>query len=213
MVRQKSPPGAVLLTRLRGLEGKPSQGWFLMLLSLSALPATIEDEEFWDDLDEYLVDFKTRYEGELYELSLADRAIMVKMSEQGEVGIISDLKVTVLRLIQRYFPDNFGMIDQTRLLRNIDLGFKLTNAIKFLDHYENQPGKTGEKAMMLRSLQEDDIKKVQEVHRKVGSAKFKEIFVQHQVIADIKPGKKPKEVMKEYFIVMAALKNHVFPTF
>ncbi|MDA0304856.1 MAG: hypothetical protein O3B76_01000 [Proteobacteria bacterium] len=194
------------------MEGKPSQGNSLMLLSLSGLPVSDEDEEFWDGLDESLLDFRTRYDGELFELSLSDRAILVRMSEQGEVGMISDMKLSVLRLIQQHFPENFGMIDQTRLLRNINLGFKLANAIKFLDHYESQPGKTGEKAMSLRMLQEGDIKMVLEVNRKVGPAKFKEIFVQHQSMVGIKPGGTPKEVMKEYFISMGALKKHVFPS-
>ena len=91
MVRHKASPGAVLLDRLRGMDGKLSQGFSLMLLSLSGLPVTDEDEYFWEGLDEYLLDFKARYEGELFELSLSDRAILVKMSERGEVGMISDL--------------------------------------------------------------------------------------------------------------------------
>ena len=212
MARHKAPPGASLLNRLHGMEGKPPQGLSLMLISLGALPATDEEDDFWGDLDEFLVDFKGRYEGELYELSLANRAILVKMSEQAEVGMISDVKVSVLRLIQQHFPANFGMIDQNRLLRTIDLTLKLPNAIKFLEQFESQPGKTGEKAMKNRSLQEEDIKMVAEISRKVGPAKFNEIFVQSQRITDIKPGKPPKEVMKEYFISMDALKKHVFPS-
>jgi len=193
------------------MEGKAPTGLSLMLISLSVLPTSTVDEEFWEELDEFLLDYKTRYDAELYELSLADRAILIKMTEHTEVGMISDLKVSTLRLIQQYFPENFGMIDQTRLLRTIELGFKLPNAIKFLEHYENQPGKTGEKAMELRGLQDEDIKMVLDVNRKVGPQKFKEIFVQNQRMADIKPGKEPEELMKEYFISMGALKKHVFP--
>jgi hypothetical protein len=211
MARHKAPPGASLLKRLRDMEGKPSKGLSLLMISLSALPTDNDEDDFWGELDDFLVDYKNRYDAELYELSLADRAILIKMSEQGEVGMISDLKVSVLRLIQQFFPENFGMIDQTRLLRSIDLGFKLTNAIKFLDHYESQPGKTGEKGAGARELQEDDIKMVLEVNRKVGAQKFKEIFIQNQRMADIKPGKEPEELMKEYFIAMEALKKHVFP--
>ena len=179
------------------MEGKPPTGLSLMLISLSVLPTATVDEEFWEELDEFLLDYKTRYDAELYELSLADRAILIKMTEHTEVGMISDLKVSTLRLIQQYFPENFGMIDQTRLLRTIELGFKLPNAIKFLEHYENQPGKTGEKAMELRGLQDEDIRMVLDVNRKVGPQKFKEIFVQNQRMADIKPGKEPEELMKE----------------
>lgn len=211
MARHKSPPGAVLLQRLKGLESKPSKGLSLMLISLTSLPTSDPDAEFWGDLDDFLVEFKARYEAELFELSLADRAILAKMSEHAEVGMISDIKVSILRLIQQHFPEHFGMVDQSRLVRIIDLGFKLPHAIKFLEHYENQPGRTGEKAMDVRPLQEEDIKMVLEVHRKVGAEKFKQIFVQSQRIADIKPGQKPEELMKEYFIRMDALKKHVFP--
>jgi hypothetical protein len=210
MARQKSPPGAALLKRLQGLDGKPPPGLSLMLVSLSALPSD-EEDDFWAELENFLIDFKTRYEGELFELSLTERAILVKMSEQAEVGMISDIKVSVLRLVQQLYPEHFGMIDQARLLRTINLGFKLPQAIKFLEHFEKQPGKTGEKGMKMRGLQEEDIKMVLEVHRKVGPEQFKKIFVQQQAMADIKPGQPPKELMREYFIRMDALKKHVFP--
>ena len=176
MARHKAPPGAVLLKRLKGLEGKSSQGLSLLLISLSALPSE-EEGKFWGELDEYLIEFKARYECELYELSLGERAVLVKMTEQAEVGMISDIKVSILRLVQQLYPEYFGMIDQARLLRKIDLGFKLSHAIKFLDHYEKQRGKTGEKGMKLRGLKEEDIKMVMEVHNKVGPEQFKKIFV------------------------------------
>jgi len=211
MARHKSPPGAVLLKRLQGLEKKPSKGFSLMLISLSSLPTGDPDVEFWGELDDFLIDYKTRYDAELYDLSLADRAILTKMSEHAEVGMISDIKVSILRLIQQCFPEHFGMIDQSRLVRIIDLGFKLPHAIKFLEHYESQPGRTGEKAMDVRPLQQEDIKMVLEVHRKVGSEQFKQVFVQSQRMADFKPGQEPKELMKEYFIRMDSLKKHVFP--
>ena len=191
MVKQKAPPGATLLKRLNDMEGPPPGGLSLIMISLSALPTDDADDDFWGDLDDFLVDYKNRYDADLYELSLTDRAILIRMAEQSEVRMISGLKVSVLRLIQHNFPENFGMVDQTRLLRVIDLGLKLPNAIKFLEHYESQPGKTGEKGAGLRGLQEDDIKMVLEVHRKVGAQQFKETFVKNQRMADIKPGKKP----------------------
>ncbi len=211
MARHKAPPGATLLKRLHDMEEKPVKGLSLMLISLSALPTADADEDFWGELDDFLIEYKNRHAAELYELSLADRAMLLKMSEQGKVGIISDLKVSVLRLIQQHFPEHFGMIDQTRLLRILDLGFRLSNAIKFLEQYESQPGKTGEKGMDIRPLNEDDIKLVTDVNRKMGAAQFRDTFVQHQCMVDIKPGKEPEEVMKEYFISMGALKKHVFP--
>ncbi|MBL4691252.1 MAG: hypothetical protein JKY68_07305, partial [Rhodospirillales bacterium] len=92
-----------------------------MLISLNALPSD-ENDDFWTRLDEFLVEFKSRYDAELFELSLVDRAILVKMSEHAEVGMISDIKVSVLRMVQQQYPEHFGLIDQARLLRTINLG-------------------------------------------------------------------------------------------
>ena len=99
MVKQKAPPGATLLKRLNDMEGPPSRGLSLIMISLSALPTDDADDDFWGDLDDFLVDYKNRYDADLYELSLADRAILIRMAEQSEVRMISGLKVSVLRLI------------------------------------------------------------------------------------------------------------------
>jgi hypothetical protein len=210
MNKQKAPPGAALLNRLRTMEPKSAQGLSLVLLSLSAIPTGNAEDEFWKGIDDLLWGYKHRYEGELYELSQTDRALLIKFSEYSEIGMLSDLKVAILRLIQQYLPEHFGMVDQSRLLRNIDLRVKLANAIKFLEHYENQPGITGDKGVKLRPLQENDIKMVVDVHKKVGTAQFGKIFVHHQKIAQVVPGKPPTPVMNEYFIGMEALKKHVF---
>ena len=207
---QKAPPGAALLRRLQSIEPKAAQGLTLVLLSLTSLPTQGVNDAFWDGIAEVMWSYRQRYDGELYELSHADYALLIKSKEYGEIGMLSDLKVAILRLVQQHLPDNFGMLDQTRLLRNIDLRNRLVNAIKFLEHYESQPGKTGDKGIKLRPLQENDIQTVADVSKKVGNARFAEIFVQHQKIAQISPGKGPRPVMNEYFIAMEALKKHVF---
>ncbi len=208
----KAPPGAALLNRLRTMEAKNAQGMSLILLSLSAIPSGSAEEAFWKGIDDLLWSYKNRYEGELYELSQADRALLIKFSEYSEIGMVSDLKVAILRLIQQFLPEHFGLVDQTRLLRNIDLRVRLANAIKFLEHYEKQPGKTGDKGVKLRGLQENDIKMVVDAHAKVGAQQFAKIFVHHQTIAQVAPGKAVTPVMNEYFVGMEALKKHVFPS-
>ncbi len=92
MAKHKAPPGAALLKRLHDMEGKPPRGLSLIMISLSALPTDDVDDDFWGDLDDFLIDYKNRYDADLYELSLADRAILIKLSEQSEVGMISDLR-------------------------------------------------------------------------------------------------------------------------
>ena len=104
----QSPSGGVLLKRLKAMEGKGTKGLSLMLVSLSALPTASAGEDFWNDLDDALTDYKNRYDAQLFEISKPDRALLIKISELGEVAIISDLKVAILRLIQNYFSEHFG---------------------------------------------------------------------------------------------------------
>ncbi len=211
LVVQKAPPGSELLKRLQLMEGQTSPAYTtLLLLSVGVLPLSEAEDVFWRDFDKAIWNYKERYNAAIYEISPADRAFLVKVTDANQVRILSDLKVEILRLIQSYFPENFGMIDQSRLLRTIDLRFKLSQAIRFLEKLAEMPGMGADKGPRLRRLQEEDISRVLKMNKDVGSKEFVRIFVQHQSIAMIQPGNPPLEVMKEYFIAMGALKKHVF---
>jgi len=54
--KQKAPPGAALLQRLRTMEQKNAQGLSLILLSLSALPTSSAEDKFWIGIDELLTE-------------------------------------------------------------------------------------------------------------------------------------------------------------
>ena len=129
-------PGAVLLNRLRNWSAGRGEFSTLMLVSLSALPTSEANEEAWKELDRILLAFKTRHGAAIYNLSRFDRALLVRLTEYNQVGIISDLKLDLLRLIQEFFPGYFGLVDQTKLIRVVDLNTRVKNAIAFLEKFE-----------------------------------------------------------------------------
>lgn len=210
---EKAPSASELLILLKSWESGQSHEYnTLLLISLGVLATEDADPAFWKDLTTMLQSFRRRHNAGAYDLSRTDRAFLVKMGEYNQVTLITDAKVELLRLIQQYFPDQFGMIDQSRLLRAIDLRFKLSNAIRFLERYEEvekKPQATGP-VRKLRRLGEQDIDRVVEVNQQIGKSAFAKVFIRQQNLVEMLPGGPPNRVMHEYFIAMDALKKHVF---
>jgi len=207
--RQNAPDGKELLLRLNAMEGQPGSFTSLMMVSIGMLPLSMATDEFWNDFAATLWDYQKTQQGELYELSQSDWMILLKMTEFNQVKLVSDLKVRILRLIQTYFPENFGSIDQSRLIRSIDLRIRLTNAINFVVRHEERKN-LNESGAPMRRLQLEDIEKVIHVSKELGAKKFAEIFIRHQKIALINPDQPPTDVLHEYYVGMDALKKHVF---
>ncbi len=189
----------------------------LLLISLGVLATDDADPAFWKDFDNTMSFFRRRHSAVDYTLSKTDRACLVKITEYNQVTLFTDVKVELLRLIQHYFPDQFGLIDQSRLLRPIDLLFKLPNAVRFVERYtEVEKGEDGAPVpppapkRKLRRLGEQDIDRVVEVNQQIGTASFAKVFVRQQQMVEILPGGPPQNVMDEYFVGMDALKSHVF---
>lgn len=201
-----------LLELLKSWGGQPQEYNTLLLFSLSVLPLQDADDDFWDEISKVLVAYRIRHHARHFDLSLQDRAMLARMTDYNQVSLITDAKVELLRLVQQYFPEQFGMIDQSRLLRSIDLRFKLSNAIRFLERYEAEEERLeiNKSPARLRRLNEQDIERVVAVNQQIGNAAFAKVFIRHQKIASIHPGMPPDDVMHEYFVGMDALKKHVF---
>lgn len=185
----------------------------LLLVSLGMIATDEAEPPFWDDLSQTLHSFKKRQSASLYKLSSTDYAALVKMTEYNQVSLLTDAKVELLRLVQQYFPEQFGMVDQSRLLRPLDLRFKKRNAIRFLERFVEEEEKAKaqpSKRQRLRKLAEQDIDRVVEVTDQIGAGAFAKVFVRSQKVTEILPGAPPIEVMQEYFVAMDALKTHVF---
>jgi hypothetical protein len=210
---QRAQNASDLLGLLRNWGNQSQEHNTLLLISIGMLATDDAGEAFWEDFSEMVSAFRRRHHAAEYTLSPTDRACLVKLTEFNQVTLFTDAKVELLRLIQQYFPDQFGMIDQSRLLRPIDLRFKLPNAIRFLERYEEKEHGSAKPAAVrrkLRRLGEQDIDRVVEVNQQIGTESFAKVFIRHQRMVEILPGGPPQDVMREYFVGMDALKSHVF---
>ena len=223
---------ARLLALLQGWVGKsrPEMS-HLLLVSISVLPFIEAAPEFWADLNKILTQCRERHDGTLYDLSESERALLFKLNESREIMLTTDLRVNLLRLIQRYFPEHFGLVDQTRLLRVVNLGKRLANAIALVERFRGfdageAPGKDGgvaepaaagvpavkakkEKAPpRLRSLHINDIKLLEDVSQQLGARDFARAFIRFQELAEIVPGKNPAHIMREVYASMDLLRRH-----
>jgi hypothetical protein len=210
---QRAQNASDLLKLLRNWGSQSQEHNTLLLISIGMLATDDAGPDFWKDFNDLVSAFRRRHHAADFTLSQMDRACLVKLTEYNQVTLFTDAKVELLRLIQQYFPDQFGMIDQSRLLRPIDLRFKMANAIRFLERYEEKeqgPAKSAAARRKLRRLGEQDIDRVVEVNQQIGTESFAKVFVRHQKMVEILPGGPPRDVMREYFVGMDALKSHVF---
>jgi hypothetical protein len=210
---QREQNASDLLKLLRNWGSQSQEHNTLLLISIGMLATDDAGPDFWKDFNDLVSAFRRRHHAADFTLSQMDRACLVKLTEYNQVTLFTDAKVELLRLIQQYFPDQFGMIDQSRLLRPIDLRFKMANAIRFLERYEEKeqgPAKSAAARRKLRRLGEQDIDRVVEVNQQIGTESFAKVFVRHQKMVEILPGGPPRDVMREYFVGMDALKSHVF---
>lgn len=182
----------------------------LILVSFSILPTHDAPNDLWFDFKRLLLSYKSRHQAKIFDLTLADRAILMRLTDFNQVGILSDLKIDMLRLIQQHMSEHFGRIDQSRLLRVVPLKTKLSNAIHFLERYL-APQPKAERSKKLRRLREDDIHRVEEVAKQIGPKAFARAFVRSQRAALIKEDRRPVVTGREYYVAMEALKGHVFP--
>lgn len=201
---------AQLLEVVKNWRERPGAKNSLVLISLAALPVDDAPVDMWLDFKRLLLSYRSKMGAEIHDLTLADRAMLMELSEYSVVGLMSDLKIELLRIIQQHFPETFGRVDQSRLVRVVPLKTKRLNAIKFLEYFA-APKEGGKKRQKLRRLHDDDIRRVEEVHKQLGPMAFARAFVRSQRIVRLKEGRAPAVIGREFFVSMDSLKQHVFP--
>ena len=101
------------------------------------------------------------------------------------------------------------MVDQARLIRSIDLHFKLDSAKRFLNAYGDRSKETAVDEKGERPLNMQDIQKLRDALRKLGPKEFGKRYISYQTAALIVPGQKAKPAMTEYFVGVGKLKQNV----
>lgn len=213
MVEQSSGGGGEhlkLLTRLRNWAGGTEDPNHLILVSFSTLGMTEEeDHQLRKKTDEAFERTRERRGAEVYRLTDTDTALLMKLNEYNQMEWTSELKVDLIRVIQQNFSKYFGQIDQSRMLRIINLKGRINNAIKFLETFDDRAKEAGVGSGDTRPLRESDIQVVRDGMRKMGKKAFSENFIRAQVTALIAHGKPALPVMSEYFISVEMIRQHI----
>jgi hypothetical protein len=194
----------------------PEGGVNLVVISVaSALPEAKRTQPLVNEISEGSMTIAAQRGGACYQVSQCDFAIMAKLSETALIGMVRDLKVDMLRTIERNFPGSFGTIDQSRLVLSYDLVNNYRSAADRVAKYaevaqravvEGEAG--GDK--QLRPLTPADIKNVMRAYEKFGTEKFIKAFVRTQDVMLNITGKAPESVLREYFISMDLLRKPLF---
>ena len=199
-----------LLTRLKHWKSGAEEQSHLILVSFSALGMTEqEDQELRKKTDESFERSRERRGAEVYRLTNTDTALLMKLNEYNQMEWTAELKVDLIRVIQQNFPEYFGQIDQSRMLRIIPLQGRIQNAIKFLETFDDRAKEAGVGTGETRPLRESDIQVVRDGMRKMGKKTFTDNFVRSQATVLIAPGKPPMPVMREYFISIEMIRQHI----
>ncbi len=199
-----------LLTRLKHWKGGAEEPNHLILVSFSTLGMTEEEDKLLrKKTDESYERSHERRGAEVYRLTNTDTALLMKLNDYNQMEWTSELKVDLIRVIQQNFPEYFGQIDQSRMLRIINLQGRLQNAIKFLEAFDDRAKEAGVGTGDSRPLRESDIQVVRDGMRKMGKKTFTDNFIRSQATVLITPGKPPMPVMREYFISVEMIRQHI----
>lgn len=182
----------------------------LVIISFDGLPE-IEDDGFWADCVQIFALFKKRFGAPTFRVTPTEYTALVKVTEMNQININTSLKYEILKLIQSYAPKFFGLVDQSRLVRMINLTTRKANAVNYLEYRVKEAASGESRTSKLRPIRESDIDRVIKVRDHVGPEDFAKLFLTAQPISIIRPGYPVTPVMSEFFVAMEALRKHAFP--
>ena len=150
----------------------------------------------------------------IYQVAPTDFAVLVRMSGQILMDLLRDLKVELLRVVERHCPENFGAINQNRFVMLFNLTEHYRVAAERVAKYALDAQKAHDpeanQQKTLRPLSPEDLEHVLHAIKKFGSDKFLKAFMRDQVVVRNVPGSAPEPCMHEYFISMDSLRKPLF---
>jgi hypothetical protein len=124
-----------------------------------------------------------KHGGRIFRVAPCDFVILTHVQQHVLVGYVRDLKVEILKTIERQFPGSFGSIDQSRLMVSYDLTLTYRSGAERVSRYAALEQNAGNAPGKLRPLSEDDLKTVMQAYRQIGAEKFVHAFVRNQPVA------------------------------
>jgi hypothetical protein len=142
-------------------------------------------------------------------ISISYGVLTVCDQEMIVAGVVSEIKLILLRMIGRMLPDYFGAIDINRLAQLYDLRRDRERAIQAVDRMAQAAADVNNLSSMMDLLMMEHITKVETSYRQLGDARFADLFVRSQQIAINDPNRGLSAVMTEFFISMSAIRQHL----
>jgi hypothetical protein len=142
-------------------------------------------------------------------ISISSSVLTVCDQEMIVSGVVSEIKLILLRMIGRLLPDYFGAIDTNRLAQLYDLRRDRERALQAVERMEQTATDVTNLSSMMDLLMMEHITKVETSHRQLGDARFADLFVRSQQIAINDPNRGLSAVMTEFFISMSAIRQHL----
>ncbi len=200
---------ADLLRKLRAMGGRKGDQNSLLLVDLSDLGLPEDDDYLWSEIEEFHARIARVRGGEAYRLSPSNIALTANLTEMNRMEVPQELKMHLFKILREEAPDKVTEVDQSKIVRTIDLLTQMAGAIRFLEAFEERAKEQGVIAGEdgLRSLNLSDIQAVRSLHTKIGDKEFVDTYVQGQTIALITEGKPPVPIAREYYVRMDLLRS------
>ncbi len=200
---------ADLLKKLRAWGSKKTDLNTLLLIDLGDLGLPEDDEYLQDEIAQTHTRIARVRGGEAYQLSPSSSALLVSLSEMNKMEVPQELKMNLFKLLQEEFPEKMAGVDQSKLVRSIDLTTQMMGAVKFLEAFEDRAKEQGVMASAdgSRSLGFQDIQTVRSFHAKTGDKAFAETYIAGQPIALISGDNPPQAFAKEFYVRMDLLRS------
>lgn len=148
--------------------------------------------------------------GSPVQISESDFVLLAEQTEYAALGIITDLKMLLLKLIARHAPTLFAGIDQRQLVRVFEMPRHRAELAKLLDEARRQrTPPTGPRA--LRMLMPTDVEHIMATIDAMPRQEFVDRFVESQPIVVIRKGAFPAVALNEYFVSMARIQKRIVP--
>ena len=205
---------ADLLKKLRAMAGKKGDVNTLLLVDLSELALPEDDDHLMDEIAETHARVARVRGGAAYQLSPSNIAVVANLTEMNRMEVPQELKMHLFKILQEEAPEKFAAVDQSKIIRTIDMTTQMAGAIRFLEAFEERAKEQGVIAGAdgLRALTAADSQTVRAAYAKAGDKNFADTFVQGQSITLIADGGSPTVIAREYYMRMdllgsEALKN------
>lgn len=187
----------------------------LIIISLGgAVPQSKHTPEMIAQIGTGLCNLAAQRGIRIYQVAPADFAVLVRATGQVLMDLQRDLKVELLKVVEKYCPETFGSINQNRFVMIFCLTENYRVAAERVAKYAaemqkiNDPETQQQKS--LRPLSADDLENVMHAFKKFGADKFLTAFMRDQVVVKQIAGQAPEPWMHEYYISMDSLRKPLF---